>query len=147
MDQINKLYCAQTHLKERLSEIVDHPDLQDLREEILATINKISGQIADTDEIYKLLNSKHTFEKCTNQLAVLEDEFDVVQKNVQDCRLRDIALLAYLESIQHMIRSAYQMIDLRKVNLKQTIELIISKNSIIAPGEQLKQLLLDRLHV
>lgn len=145
MEQLNKIYCAQSHLRERLSELLDNNDFLDLRPVIAATVQEMDTEVASTEQVYLLMGRKYSFEKCTNLLSVLEDDFNQVQLTAHDIKLRDLALLTYMQNIQHIAISAFQRIQLGHSKLAGYVKEITNIASLL-PGELLKQLLLDRLH-
>jgi len=148
MDQINKLYCAQSHLYERLSEIADHPNYADLRSAMRETILDMIGQLENMDELYSVYNCKYSFEKCHLVLQLLEEDFNLVQLNSADSRMRDFSMLNYLQNIQNMITAAFQMIQLYSVNVEAKIGLIMNRNfKAMRSGEILKQVLIDSIQV
>ncbi|WP_461450502.1 hypothetical protein [Mucilaginibacter sp.] len=146
MDQVNRLYCAQCHLLERFSEIVDLTDFADLRAYIASTIEGLDTQINDTAEIFEVLKNKYSFDACDNLLACLESDFNKIYENTILVRSRDLALLNYLQNIQNNISAAFQIVDLKYTHTKERIAEIVAQNATKQPGSLLKQSLLYRLH-
>lgn len=145
MEQLNKIYCAQSHLRERLSELLGNTDFLDIHVAIVDTIQEMDAQIASTEHLYQLMGRKYSFEKCTNLLILLEDEFNQVQLSGENTRLRDLSFLSYIQNIQHIFLSAFQHIQLGHSKLAENMK-TTTLNVNALPGQLLKQLLLSRLH-
>jgi len=145
MEQLNKLFCAQSHLEERFTEIVDNPAIADLRDEVAKSIQEIGVQLSDTLKIYTFLNREHSFALCDKIVFMLEDDFDNIQKNIKNSRSRDLAFINYIQNIQNLISAAFQMIQLKKGNLDEKIDQLISQNATVEPALLLKKRLLNRL--
>ena len=145
MEQLNKLYCAQSHFQERFSEIIDDPAFADLHIEMMEGLQAIELQTADTQEIYKLLNRKYSFDKCDTMLEALENYFDKVQQDINVKRLRDMALFNYIQTIQNLTNAAFQMLAFRQTCLDGKVAELLTKNTLLVPAQSLKQLLMSRL--
>jgi hypothetical protein len=127
MNQINKLYCAQSHLFERFSEIIDHHDFTDLRADMLSTIHDMEQQITNTNELYAAYQCEYSFELCNTMFLSLEEDFNQVQQHSGNS-LRDMNLLNYVQNIQNIISSTFQLIQLSAHNLDTRFGSIIRRN-------------------
>ena len=148
IDHLNKVYCAKSHLIERLPEVLDHVHFEDLHKAITQTINLIECQLADIEKIYIHLNITYSFENCTALINQLDDAFITIQRKGSDKELRDLFALAYLYIIESMELASFQILELisRKIMPSKITSLI--KESYKAAKNDTKLLLsLTRLTV
>ena len=146
LNQIDKLYCAQSHMHERLDEINDQPDFFDLHVAIREAVNDMEQQITNTNELYSAYKCEHSFELCDSLLQTMEEDFHAVQKHSGDS-LRDISLVNYIQSIQNIISAAFQLLQLGFKNLEAHFGIIIQRNySEMVYGQRLKLLVVSKIH-
>jgi ferritin-like metal-binding protein YciE len=146
MNQINKLYCAQSHFYERLSEVMDQPNFSDLKSTLLETVNEMAGQIKNTNKVYSGYNCEHSFDQCDNVLQLLEEDFNLIQENSADAGLRNLTMLSYVQDVQNMITSASQLLQIHLKDLDKRIGKILIQNfNDMKTGQSLKTLLINRI--
>src|ERR1700761_6125336 len=145
LNQINKLYCAQSHLHERLGEITDQANFSDLHLAIREAVNDMEQQITNTNKLYSAYKCEYSFELCKSLLLTMEEDFDAVQKHSGDS-LRDMCLINYIQSIQNIISAAFQLLQLGFKKLETHFGIIIQRNySEILYGQRLKLLVVSRI--
>lgn len=115
-EHLNRIYCTRAHLAERLLEIADADNFKDLREPIKDTINETEEQIARMDGIYALLEQRYSFDNCTSMIAMLEDDFTIIQQQSDDVPLRDMSIMLYLQNIETTEDNSIQILQLAAVN-------------------------------
>jgi ferritin-like metal-binding protein YciE len=110
-EHLNRIYCANAHLAERLLEIVGTSSFKDLNNPIKETIDETEKHIAFMDSIYATLQKHYSFDKCNNLIPLLEDEFTAIHQ-YDDELLRDMCLLSYLQNIENVEKSSIQLLQL-----------------------------------
>jgi hypothetical protein len=145
LDQVNKLYCAQSHLFERLSEIEGHPGFADLAQQITCTINDIEAEMGNCDRLYSMLVQRPNFDRCEAPLQSLENDFENVLP-INSTVLRDFYLLNYLQNAQNMVSTAFQLLTLGNQMVQYPIQDLITKNyDKVKCGQVLKSVLLNNI--
>jgi hypothetical protein len=146
MDQLNKLYCAQSHLCERFAEIIDQTEVSDLAPILAVTISDMEIQLTRTNQYFLSTCTQYSFDQCDNMLKSLEDDFELLQDHLADKPLRDKFLLSYLQNIQNIISAAIQLLRLKKNSHDSHLaKLLGSSDEALSSGEALKLDLITRL--
>lgn len=96
---LNRLYCAESHLIERLDEI-DHIADIGIREVTIDVVKNAEGQIVILDKICGFLNTKYSFESCPHLVNFLEESFGLFHTLLNDPYLKHIIMAAYLKQIE-----------------------------------------------
>jgi len=96
IDHLNRLYCAKSHLAERLPEIHDEAAFADLKQAIKETIACTEKQLARIEKIFSLMIIKYSFEKCQTLITFLETQFESLQLHATQAEVRDLAIVTYL---------------------------------------------------
>jgi len=146
MNQINRLYCAQSHFHERLGELIELPEFFDLKESMNEAISEMGGQIKNTDDLYSLYGSAHAFDSCSALLNSLENDFSLVPVNTDNILIRNLNLLSYIQNIQNVITAAFQFLMLYKVQMDRHKAEMVEKNfREMKLGKSLKLLLVQKV--
>ncbi|WP_413669657.1 DUF892 family protein [Mucilaginibacter sp. Mucisp86] len=111
-EHLNRIYCANAHLAERLLEIAGTSNFKDLNNPIKETIDETEKHIALMDSIYLALQKHYSFDQCNHLIALLEDEFTAIHQQDNDELLRDMRLLSYLQNIENVEKSSIQLLKL-----------------------------------
>lgn len=110
-EHLNRIYCANAHLAERLLEIVGTNNFKNLNNPIKETIDETEKYIALMDSVYAALQKHYSFDKCNNLISLLEDEFTAIHQQ-DDELLRDLYLLSYLQNIENVEKNSIQLLQL-----------------------------------
>lgn len=111
-EHLNRIYCANAHLAERLLEIAGTTTFKDLNNPIKETIDETEKQIAFMDDIYAALQKHYSFDTCSNLISLLEDEFTSIHQQGDDELLRDMCILSYLQNIENVEKNSIQLLQL-----------------------------------
>ena len=122
-EHLNRIYCTRAHLAERLLEIMDTTNFTDLKQPMSDTLRETEEQIARMDGIYTLLDKQYSFENCNSLISLLEDEFTLIQMQVEDKILRDMCLLSYLQSVEDIEANAINVVKISAIE-KQDDQII-----------------------
>jgi ferritin-like metal-binding protein YciE len=114
-EHLNRIYCANAHLAERLLEISGTSSFKDLNSPIKETIDETEKHIAIMDGIYVLLQKRYSFDNCSSLIALLEDEFTAIHQQGDDELLRDMCVLSYLQNIENVEKNSIQLLQLTAI--------------------------------
>jgi hypothetical protein len=144
MNHINRLYCAQSHIIERLGELVDLPDYFDIQIPIKEAIIEMAGQIKNTNDLYLSYGCAYTFDSCKALIEFLEEDFFLVQNNSDIVKLRNLHLLSYIQNIQNVITAAFQFLKLCTNEMNTQKKELVERNCReMKIGQSLKSYLFD----
>lgn len=128
-DHLNRIYCAKSHLQQRLPEMRSYAHFTDLVHAITETLVDVEQQISRMDEIYFLLGTKPGFESCEGVLGLIEDAFSAVRRDDDDPQTRDLSLLFYLQNIESIEMASFKMLKLAAPQLeRKEIKQLLKKN-------------------
>jgi ferritin-like metal-binding protein YciE len=123
---LNRIYGAKLHLVKRLPEIAALAHFSDLQQAIAETTEEVEKQIARMREIYDLLGADVSIESHKGVMGLVEDAFIAVKKNGGDPELRDMSILFYMQNIESVEMTSFQVLQIAAVKLKneQIIQLL-----------------------
>lgn len=109
---LNQLYCAESHLVERLSEICTHPDFVDSRSLIDNFYENAKGRCSVLESIYALMERDYSFMCCKDLIGFIENAFDNILNTRDNIVESNIALLYYLNITNAVAGSSFKSIEL-----------------------------------
>jgi len=115
---LNRLYCAKSHLAERLPEIELQAHFNDLKHAIKETLQDAEKQIARMDEIYILLKTSHSFARCDGLVGMIEEAYSAIHEQNNDYETRNLTILFYLQNIESIEMSSFQALKMLALSLK-----------------------------
>ena len=115
---LNKIYCAKTHLQERLPEIQEQSHFSDLKHAIGETLEDVSRQITRMEEIYTLLDEEPSTGNCSGLIGMVEDAYDAIHEQSADPELRDLSILFYMQNIESVEMASFQILQIAAVKFK-----------------------------
>ncbi len=127
IDHLNRIYCAKSHLVQRLPEMTDQAYFSDLKLAITETLEDVEHQIIRMDEIYVLLDAQPSLEKCNGLTAMVEQAFSDIGEQRDNHEIRDLAILFYLQHIESVEVSSFLALQMiaAKFNNKQILQLLL----------------------
>ncbi|QXV64839.1 hypothetical protein FPZ42_08105 [Mucilaginibacter achroorhodeus] len=114
---LNQLYCAESHLVERLSEICTHPDFEDSRSLIDNFYQNAEGRCSVLESIYALTDLDYSFMCCKDLIGFMENAFDNILNTRDNIIERNLALLYYLNITNAVAVSSLKSIELLMTGL------------------------------
>src|ERR1700761_8308484 len=111
-NQLNYIFCAKSHLAERLPDMAGQADFNDLKYAIMETCEGIERQILRITEIYNLLDKKPELENCDGLIAFIEDGFNGIYIQRGKPGLRDLAILFYLSIIESIEVTTFRTLQI-----------------------------------
>jgi ferritin-like metal-binding protein YciE len=114
-EHLNRIYCVNAHLAERLLEISGTTNFKDLNGPIRETIDETEMHIAVMDGIYVLLQKHYSFDNCSSLISLLEDEFTAIHQQGDDELLRDMCILSYLQYIENAEQNSIRLLQLTAI--------------------------------
>ena len=123
---LDRIYCAKSHLVERLQESNISDRFKDLHRAVNKTCKDVESQIARMDRIYALLGSNASVQNCDGLVAMVEDAFLSIHQQQESEILRNLSILAYLHEIESVEIASFNMLLLAAAHLpdKQVAQLI-----------------------
>jgi len=92
--------------------MAENAHFTDLRFAIEETLEDVSRQIARMEEIFAILDSDYTFEDCNDLINYAEVAFKAVYTQNDDEQLRDMSILYYLQNMEGLEMSSFQVLML-----------------------------------
>jgi len=143
IDHLNRVYCAKSHLVERLPEIHDEAAFSDLKHGIKETILSTERQLARIDQIFAHMHVQYSFDKCQTLISFLETLFESLQLHATDTDFRDLSIVTYLYQLDSIELASSNILQIAVNNLNsQQIKLLINDNYSEAKAENALLLLL-----
>ena len=118
LEHLNHIYWAKAHLVERLPEIEEIAFFKDLKQAIIETKEDVERQMVRIDEIFTLLDSKSSAENCDGIIAMVEGAFSSIQLRADNSILRDLSILFYMQNIESIEISSFQILQIAAVKMK-----------------------------
>jgi len=112
INHLNRIYCAKSHLQERLSEIRTYAHYTDLIHAITDIVVDVEQQISRMDKIFSLMDIKPGVENCQGVLGLIEDVFSAIGQQRHDPVMRDLSILFYLQNIESIEMASFKMLKL-----------------------------------
>jgi ferritin-like metal-binding protein YciE len=112
IEHLNRLYCAKAHLIERLEEFADENKFGDIKPIIIETIHQSEKQVGVIDQIFELLNTHYSFEKCASLVLFMEESFSSSRSNINDPYLFYILIISYLQKVESVQTDACSLLQL-----------------------------------
>jgi ferritin-like metal-binding protein YciE len=118
LTHLNRIYCAKLHLVKRLPEISDLAHFNDLQNAMEETTQQVRMQIERMREIYNLLKAEVAIEGHKGLTGLVEDAFVAVKQEGTDPELRDMSILFYMQNIESVEMTSFQVLQIAAVKLK-----------------------------
>jgi ferritin-like metal-binding protein YciE len=114
------IYCAKSHLLERLPEIEDGASFVDLKQAITETIEDVARQLVRIDEIFLLLNcnSSSSIAECSGLIGLVDDAFVAIQQQGSESEIRDLSILFYMHNIESMEMASFQVLQIAAAKMR-----------------------------
>jgi ferritin-like metal-binding protein YciE len=143
IEHLNRVYCAKSHLAERLPEIYEGAGFADLKHAIKETILSTEKQLSRIDQIFELLGIKYSFEKCQTLINFLENSFADLQLSTDQLQIRDLMIVSYLYQLDSVEMAAAQILQFVANGItNQQIKQLLKDNYNEAKAESALLLLL-----
>ncbi|MET1054208.1 MAG: DUF892 family protein [Pedobacter sp.] len=115
---LDKIYCAKVHLITRLPQLLELAHFRDLRAALIETIKHVEQEISRMELIYGILDSNYSDCNTRGLKGLVEDAFTAIQEQGKDMELRDLSILFYLQNIESVEMSSFQILQMAAVKLK-----------------------------
>jgi len=125
---LNRIYCAKSHLVERLHEIQSQTYFKDLKNAVTETLEDVERQITRMDEIYINLEIQYSLESNNGMVGMIEESYNAIYDQPEE-EMRDLAILFYLQNIESVETSSFKFLQVIAKNLKnKQIEQLLQEN-------------------
>ena len=139
---LNRIYCAKSHLQERLPEIRRYAHFTNLEHAITEMLVDVEKQISRMDNIYELLAIKPGFENCDGLIGFIDDTFVAIHQQSDDYPSCDLSILFYLQNIESIEMTSFKILKLATPRLKKKEIKQLLKENFDEAGEDLTLLYL-----
>jgi len=114
---LNRIFCAKSHLHERLPELAQQADFQHLRYAIIETREDIGKQIARIENLFILLDSGPSLNDCDDLISFLESGFSSIFFNKEKKSLAEFSILFYMSMIESVELTAFKLLEIAATKL------------------------------
>jgi ferritin-like metal-binding protein YciE len=147
-DTLNRVYCAKSHLAERLSEVVELVNLADLKQAILGTLDELESQLDRMDELYKLLGLSYSFNSCNGIIAIFENAFSSIDLQGDNVVTRDLSILFYLLHVESIELASFQTLEVLSSQLEENrVKQILRENFEEAKADKALMLMIATKYI
>ena len=145
---LDRIYCAKSHLVERLPELADQAHFKDLRHAVTETLEDVENQIVRMDEIYRLINARPSIARCNGLVSMVEDAYSDIHEHGANAELRDLSILFYMQGIESVEAACFQVLQLAAVKLKnERIKQLLRENFDEAKADRALFLLITTKYI
>lgn len=106
-DELYDILNAEEQIVEALPEVIAAVESADLRKALEAHLNETRGQIQRLSKIFKILKIERREEFCKGMRGLIEECEETIQHFRDKSFVRDAALIAKLQRIEHYEIAAY----------------------------------------
>ncbi len=138
---LNRIYCGKQHLLASLPTFAAAAQFKDLKLAILELHDDVRKQMDRLNEIYTLLNLEQSDAGCIGMTTLLKEMFDGIDTNNGDKPLCDLSLVFYLQNIESIEATSFQMLRLTASKLNNEAVSQLLRESFDEAKEDRKLLL------
>lgn len=126
---LNIVYAVKSHLLQSLPQLSAEVYFRDLYLAIQESITDIEKQMIRMEVVFELLDAEVKNEIAKSELSLIDDVFASIKEYDTDPELKDLAILFYLQNIESIEMSSFQILQMAAVKLKNTqIAQLIKEN-------------------
>ncbi|MDN3551182.1 DUF892 family protein [Mucilaginibacter aquaedulcis] len=114
---LNRIFCAKSHLHERLPELALQADFQNLKYAIIETWEDIGKQIARIENMFILLKSTPSLNDCDDLINFLESGFSAIHFKKENTALADFSILYYMSIIESVELGSFKLLEMAAIKL------------------------------
>ena len=149
IEHLNKIYSAKAHLVRNLPGIADEVHYADLHDAILETVKDVEKQMARMELVMTLLDAAVSDETCSGIIGMVEEAFQSIRRNKgRNHGLRDLAIAYYMQNIESVEMSSFQVLQMAAVKLKdKQVTKLLNENYREARADRVLMLLIATKYV
>lgn len=106
VEQLRDLYDAEKQLVKALPKIAKAASSEELSQAVTDHLEETKGHVARLEEVFQLLGENAKSKPCKGMRGLIEEGGEVIEEEDQD-PLRDLALIAAAQKVEHYEISAY----------------------------------------
>ena len=145
---LDKIYAAKAHLVSHLPKIADETHFSDLRHAILETMDDVEKQMARMEIIYNILDAERSEGNFSGLAGLVDDAFADITLHSAEPELRDLSIAFYMQNIESMEASSFQILQMAAVKLKsKQIKQLIKENYDEAKADRTLLLLITAKYI
>jgi ferritin-like metal-binding protein YciE len=148
VNHLNKIYAAKAHLATHLPKLADEAHFSDLRHALLETAEDVEKQMARMEIIYNILDEERSEGNYSGLAGLIDDAFADILLHGAEPELRDLSIAFYMQNIESMEASSFQVLQMAAVKLKsQQIKQLIRENYDEAKADRTLLLLITAKYI
>ena len=148
VNHLDKIYAAKAHLVDHLPEIAENIHFSDLRHAILETMEDVEKQMARMEIIYNILDEERSPGNFSGLAGLVDDAFADIKLHSQDPELRDLSIAFYMQNIESMESSSFQVLQMAAVKLQNNqIKQLLKENYDEAKADRTLLLLITAKYI
>jgi ferritin-like metal-binding protein YciE len=145
---LNRIYCAKLHLIKHLPEIAKLAYFPDLKGAVSETMISVEKQIKNMEQIYAEFKTEFSVESHKGLVGLVEDAYTAVKQQSADAELRDMSILFYLQNIESVEMTSFQVLQMAAVKLKnQLISKLLKENFEAAKADRALMLMVSAKYI
>jgi ferritin-like metal-binding protein YciE len=109
---LNRIYCVQSHMAERLEELLDQQGLSGLRVALEETLGTVEQQLTRLYGIYLLLNGVPAMEGCDELTELMEVACATMYGKFAGEVFQDLAVFFYVQTAESAAMVSYKQLGL-----------------------------------
>ncbi len=114
---LNRIYCGKQHLLDGLPALAEQAHFKNLQLAILELHDDVRKQIDRMNNIFALLGLKQNDAGCVGMTTLLQEMFEGIDSSKENRVLCDLSLVFYLQNIESIEVTSFQMLRLAAVEL------------------------------
>ena len=110
--QLNRVNCTKGYLIRNLPLLAESASFRNMKLAIQEDLDDVKKQQKRIDEMYKLLDSKASDEGCEVIKVVIEEAFNLGNKNGKTTIVHDMDIILYMQLIENIELTSFRMLKL-----------------------------------
>jgi ferritin-like metal-binding protein YciE len=106
VDELKDLYSAEKQIVQALPKVAKGVSTPELEEALLSHLEETKGHVERLEKIGQIVSKKLTGKKCIGMEGVLEEGSEVL-KEIEEGAVRDAALIAACQHVEHYEMAGY----------------------------------------
>ncbi|RZK57290.1 MAG: DUF892 family protein [Pedobacter sp.] len=148
LKHLDRIYGAKQHLVVKLPSLMEEVEFADLKNAIIETVADVEKQIARIEVIYSLLDAEVATGSIYGPAGMIEDAFEAINEQKGEPELRDLSIIFYLQNIESMEMSSFQILQMAAVKLKNKhINQLLKENYDEAKADRTLLLLISSKYI
>lgn len=128
IQHLDHVYLAKQHLISKLPMMANQAQFSDLKSAIIDTISTVEKQLARLELIYTLMDEVVSDRQMYGLTGLINDAFESILEYADEPELRDLSILFYLQNIESLEMSSFQILQMTAVKFDKQILKLLKEN-------------------